>query len=315
MESNTDRRRSAFEKVRDEACETLKKISRLYAKSSEDPEGSLNYKYTLRGVSTSLNTIYVLEKSQPEDEDDTLSSDAKDWQWWKLGYLYDDLKPVICTKIAEEDVVKAASTDSRSALLVYASERAVTYRSRDLPLQLRNFVRADNLSFNSELEGMSPLKPATPTKRKADDGNHSGLQTHFHRSPSYDRNSHDNPKPEQGYDSKPRTYHPNPLPPALPSRRPVSRKAKSSDIDESTILDNLGTTESIIHPNCMVIDQDETGDYMQEMQERGKSSLLYHQNNSRTHCASASYVSEVDMVGQEVGEDQRRARPGKHDID
>ena len=92
------------------------------------------------------------------------------------------------------EVLKAARDESRTALLVYASERAVKYESEDLPPQLRvsifrntyyghqqistprllltskqNFVRADNLAFAAELEDLSAPKPTTPTKRKAID--------------------------------------------------------------------------------------------------------------------------------------------------
>lgn len=41
----------------------------------------------------------------------------------------------------EADVLKAASTDSRNALLVYANEKAVSYPSGDLPSQLQASVK------------------------------------------------------------------------------------------------------------------------------------------------------------------------------
>lgn len=39
-------------------------------------------------------------------------------------------------KVTQADVLQAATTDSRSALLVYANEKAISYESGDLPSPL-----------------------------------------------------------------------------------------------------------------------------------------------------------------------------------
>lgn len=52
-------------------------------------------KYTLRGVSTSPNIVYALETTKPNEDDDMLSTEAKDWQWWKIEYLSTETKPVV----------------------------------------------------------------------------------------------------------------------------------------------------------------------------------------------------------------------------
>ena len=234
-----------------------------------------------------------------------LSTDAKDWQWWKLEYVSNDLEPVVCAKYTEEDVLKAASTESRNALLVYASERAVAYRSGDLPPQLRNFIRADNLNFSAELEGMSPVKPTTPTKRKADDGEDSDLETQFHRSPPYDRISNDNPNSNEDYDINvnPPAYYPCPSPPALPSRRPLPRNFGASGSYDSTIPTGLRATIPTVDSNTMVLDQDEKDEYGQEMQERGGRSLLHQQHDSNAHYALANFVPGINVVDEEEDED------------
>ena len=233
-----------------------------------------------------------------------LSTDAKDWQWWKLEYVSNDLKPVVCAKYSEEEVLKAASTESRNALLIYASERAVAYGSGDLPPQLHNFIRADNLNFSAELEGMSPVKPTTPTKRKADDGDDSDLETQFHRSPPYDRISIDNPNPNGDYDINinPPAYYPSPSPPALPSRRPVPRNFGASGSYDSTIPTGLRATRPTGDSNTMVLDQDEKDEYGQEMQERGGRSLLHQQHDSNAHYALANSVPGINMVDEEEEE-------------
>ena len=39
--------------------------------------------------------MYVLEKTKPDEEHDILSTEAKDWQWWKIEYLSTETKPVV----------------------------------------------------------------------------------------------------------------------------------------------------------------------------------------------------------------------------
>ena len=230
-----------------------------------------------------------------------LSTDAKDWQWWKVEYVSNELQPVVCAKYTEEDVLKAASTESRDALLVYASEHAVAYGSGDLPPQLHNFVRADNLNFSAELEGMSPVKPTTPTKRKADDGDESDLETQIHRSPPYDRISNDNPNPNEDYDINinPPAYYPSPSPPALPSRRPMPRNFGAPGSYDSTIPTDLRAIRPTLDSNPMVLDQDEKDEYGQEMQERGGRSLLHQQHDCNAHHALANHAPGVNVVDKE----------------
>ncbi len=73
----------------------MKEISQLYTKPSDDPSQPPHEKYTLRGVSTSANVVYVLEKTKPDDEEDILSAEAKDWQWWKIEYMSTNTQPVV----------------------------------------------------------------------------------------------------------------------------------------------------------------------------------------------------------------------------
>ncbi len=92
---SADQSQLAFEEVRDRAQEKLRQISQLYTTPSDDPKQPPHEKYSLRGVSTSANVVYVLEQTKPDDEDDILSTVAKDWQWWKIEYLSTETKPVV----------------------------------------------------------------------------------------------------------------------------------------------------------------------------------------------------------------------------
>lgn len=300
-------RLKTYEEGRDRAQEKLKEISQLYTMASNDPKQPPHEKYTLRGVSTGANIVYVLERTRPDEEDDMLSTEAKDWQWWKIQYLSTETKPVVPKKVTEANVLKAASTDSQSALLVYANDKAISYDSGDLPSPLYNFVRADNLSFSAELDGLDPPAPATPTKRKADDGE---LDMNNHRSPPYDRTydaiSNDNPDPNPpGYDS-------SPSPPHMPIYPRISpRKSGVTGSYDDVIPTSLRATGPTIDPTSMALDPDGTNDYGQEMKERGGQNGLLHRQKKvqeKQEYSLGSYIPEITMEDDEEDEDQRGSR-------
>ena len=81
--------------MRTRAHEKLQEISQLYTVPADDPNQPPHEKYTLRGVSTSANVVYVLEKTKPDEEKDILSATAKDWQWWKIEYQSREVHPVV----------------------------------------------------------------------------------------------------------------------------------------------------------------------------------------------------------------------------
>ena len=147
----------------------MRKLSRLYTKPADDLEVAPRNKYTLRGVSTDHYTTYLLDKTRPDDSEDLLSAENTDWQWWKITFSIGDVKPISVSKVREVEVLKAAKDESQTALLVYASEKAMNCEYKDPPSQLVNFVRTDNLIFSSELDKTSNLRPTTSPKRKVDD--------------------------------------------------------------------------------------------------------------------------------------------------
>jgi len=279
----------AFEEVREGAREQLREISQLYTKPSADPKEPPLHKYTLRGVSIGSVTdnphkLYVLERTEPEEADDILSTKAKDWQWWKFDFISGATKPVVHAKVTEDEVLKAVSTEAGTALLVYASERAISYESGDLPPQLHNFVRVDNLSFSAELEASNQVAPATPNKRKANGAEDWDMETQYHRSPPYDRDydfandiANDlDPNPPGYYE-----YEEEPsAPPALPSRRSTARTpvSKSGSYDD-TIPTSLRATGRASDPTSMIVDFDDQSDQGQEMQERGGGKSLLQSKN------------------------------------
>lgn len=76
----------ALEVSRTRALEKSVEISQWYTKASKDLKEPPHYKYLLRGVSSSKDTIYVLENDGTIDDFATSKTDAYEWQWWKLSF-------------------------------------------------------------------------------------------------------------------------------------------------------------------------------------------------------------------------------------
>jgi len=78
--------------------EALRELSKLYTQQSDDPNEPKLHKYTLRGVSTSKNTMYVCRQAELDLIDMSLGSEdsevGQDEQWWKISYAPSESKPV-----------------------------------------------------------------------------------------------------------------------------------------------------------------------------------------------------------------------------
>jgi len=238
-----------------------------------------------------------------------LSTEAKDWQWWKLEFVSNDTKPVIQNKVTEDIVLKAASNDSATALLVYASEAAVSYQSEDLPQQLHNFIRADNLIFSKELEGSGHPQSATPIKRKVHHQHDSDdLEDHPQRSPPHDRSLVGAVISNEDLDPNPPGYNANPSPPPILSHHQNNtHQVGNTRSFDDIIPASLQGGEPTNNHNESLPDQARMSDG-HEMQERGRGQgFLSQVKGQRDQYAFSSYVPEIDMEDDE-DEDQRLAR-------
>lgn len=147
--------------------ETLSMISKLSndapASAGEQPP---KHRYHLRGVATKPNITYVLTPKAEKDvemngEDSAEQVDVDDttppgMQWWRIAYESNGSSANISrTKTPDYDVLRAAELEHSSALLVYASERAVDLPrdsvSISLPEPLQQFIERDNEQFHSDL--------------------------------------------------------------------------------------------------------------------------------------------------------------------
>ena len=150
------------------------KASERLKSPSHDPNSNPTHKYLLRGVIPKAQCFFVLERAESDiGQDSLISQSVPGHQWWRIEFDRASATPVQVTKVSEEDTLKAASSDSPKVTLVYASERASEFEDKPLPSPLHNFVRADNLAFQAELDSHRPQVQSStyatslsPQKRK-----------------------------------------------------------------------------------------------------------------------------------------------------
>ncbi|GAB7347929.1 hypothetical protein MBLNU459_g5443t1 [Dothideomycetes sp. NU459] len=121
-------------------------------------EDNLKYRYTLRGVSTKPSVTYIL-RPRPDDamESDAMTVDEEapeGMEWWRIEYDVNvHGSRVLKTRSTQDDVIRAAELEHNQALLVYASERAVSaHNNLELPEPLKEFIRDDDELFWSDLQ-------------------------------------------------------------------------------------------------------------------------------------------------------------------
>jgi hypothetical protein len=155
-------------KLQEQKEEIQRNISKLSNSSpSQLEEEGLKERYTLMGVATKPNITYVLRVKADRD-DDNMSTDSQDeatpdgMQWWRIEYAVNGTQPHI-SKVQVEGhmVIQAIEVEHTSALLIYASDRAVDFShyNPDLPPTLQKFVEDDNLHFNIELHDATRNHP------------------------------------------------------------------------------------------------------------------------------------------------------------
>ena len=178
-------------KLQEQKEEIQRNISKLSNSSpSQLEEEGLKERYTLMGVATKPNITYVL-RPKVGIHDDNMSTDSTDeatpdgMQWWRIAYVVNGTHSDISKETVDGTmVIQAIEVEHTSALLVYASDRAVDFTNYDpeLPPTLQKFVEDDNLHFNIELHDA----------------------TRNHPPPAYDDyNTHDSEIPRQSIEPTP----------------------------------------------------------------------------------------------------------------
>lgn len=112
MES-IDKKLVSLNLEKEKAQEELRKLSQLYTQQSDDPAAPKLRKYTLRGVTTTQNTMYLCRRTEPDlisfdmDVDESTTGD----QWWRINYAPHGAKQV--------NVEVLSPIQSHNLLLIY----------------------------------------------------------------------------------------------------------------------------------------------------------------------------------------------------
>ncbi|OAA72527.1 ubiquitin interaction domain-containing protein [Cordyceps fumosorosea ARSEF 2679] len=165
-------------------------------------------KYLLRGVATERDVIFVCRRQQTDLVDLGDSASKRD-QWWRLAYALGEEHPVKAEKIEMERVMREVWQETKTPLIIYATEDALRIPNDPLTLPLERFVKADNKTFRNELnmerankQENSPreyqfLDPISPSKRKHRSSSPDSLDTNHASLGSDGDNAFDNPFEDQ----------------------------------------------------------------------------------------------------------------------
>lgn len=158
---------SVFQRLKVLEDEKQKTKDLLAGLVSSRPEGfnGMEHRYALRGVSTKPNITYILKPRPVITSDDGMTKtyantdfddeDAPEgWMWWRLEYDTSSAMPrILKTESTQDDVLRAAELEHTSALLVYASDDAMSTPEipSELSQPLKEFIKNDNNLFQQDL--------------------------------------------------------------------------------------------------------------------------------------------------------------------
>jgi hypothetical protein len=133
---------SVMDTTEDAAKAIEEPIKHTYPEGQK-PGDAMNTPYRLQGVATRRDVVYLL---QPDKVTGVT-------QWWRMQYDSESSNPIIRRdQLTLEEVIERATTESASALLVYANDEAMSVERSPLPEPLDAFVKKDNVNFLQELQ-------------------------------------------------------------------------------------------------------------------------------------------------------------------
>ncbi|KAF7544027.1 hypothetical protein G7Z17_g10270 [Cylindrodendrum hubeiense] len=218
-------------------------------------------KYLLRGVATSSDVVYVCQRAEADlielEDEPSKPSD----QWWRLAYTPNEEQPVKAEKVEIERVFRDMWQETKTPLLVYATEKALDTPREPLTSPLERFVKAENKAFRQELNQEKSdssetrrtafVDPISPSKRKHRSDSADSMDSNRASLGSDDRNGFDNPFADQdesvgtemtelsgGVTDFARSVSIDSVteqPPPLPSRKPPSTENTSATMTPCTV--------------------------------------------------------------------------------
>ena len=143
----------------------------------------------------------------------------------------------------------------------------------------------------------------TPTKRKADDNEDDDLMSKLYHSPQPEEDI-DMPQSTVSSDpTLPAYASTSPSPPFSPSRpsRAPTRNIRNPGTYDDLIPRSLRATGPTIDPSSMMLNQEDSNDVGQEMQDRGGSIGMLQKRNGiiDSRYTLGSYVPEITMEDRE----------------
>ena len=82
-----------LEDAKKSTVEKFQELSQLYTNSSNVDGEPPFFRYTLRGVATHANTVYVLDRARPDPKGQSPNT-RSGWQWWKWAYSASESNPI-----------------------------------------------------------------------------------------------------------------------------------------------------------------------------------------------------------------------------
>ncbi|KAK7698951.1 hypothetical protein SLS64_012006 [Diaporthe eres] len=163
---NIDQQLARLGQEKEACCDLLRRMAEVLTVPSEEPEMDPTHKYTLRGVITSADVVYMCRRREADAPETEASSSAKVDQWWRCAWVAGDENPVrqettTFAKVQEAIFTEVDTDGSKVPILVYATDKAMNEEPAPLSDALKTFVKFDNRLFKQEL-----LEEPTPTDKK-----------------------------------------------------------------------------------------------------------------------------------------------------
>ncbi|KAL2025030.1 hypothetical protein VTK56DRAFT_32 [Thermocarpiscus australiensis] len=147
--------------------EQSRKLASLLTVPSADGTWKPTYKYTLCGVVSEPNTVF-LRVNEPPREHDAMSVDGASGpgenRWLRISYNAEGDR-VEHTPVSYETVVREACGIGCQPILVYATDKALEQEKLPLSDALKSFVKLDNRLFKQELSQSDRLGHSPDRKR------------------------------------------------------------------------------------------------------------------------------------------------------
>ncbi|KAM7209229.1 hypothetical protein V8F20_000567 [Naviculisporaceae sp. PSN 640] len=133
--------------------DNLRKLSLEARKLFKDPAPELGwdpkFKYTLRGVVSESNKIFLRKREQVLMQMEDSSPPAE--QWVKMWTMSDSDNAALYKTVSFDEVLSEALGRGKAPVLILASEKAMAEELEPLSSALKTFVKHDNRLFMQEL--------------------------------------------------------------------------------------------------------------------------------------------------------------------